>query len=160
MPAELVEVWGLLTSADGELTQIERGSGQITRDLGVQTRHMRLADAHIAWFRQAVDTVRSNADQLQQIASAGLVPPADAAPMSQPLTQAERTSGPQRPAPTQPPDDHSTLEELAPHAGPPTAGEPEGPPTGSMRATDLIDFGNNAFPPAVGPQTPEPDEAD
>jgi len=160
VPAELVEVWGLITSADGELTQIERGSGQISRDLGVQTRHMRLADAHIAWFRQAVDTVRSNADQLQQIASAGLVPPADAAPMSQPLTQAERTSGPQQPAPAQPPDDHSTHDELVPHAWPPTAGQPEGPPTGSLRTADLIDFGGNAFDSRADSQTPEPDEAD
>ncbi|HEX9412462.1 MAG TPA: hypothetical protein VF916_03085, partial [Ktedonobacterales bacterium] len=160
VPAELVEVWGLITSADGELTQIERGSGQITRDLGVQTRHMRLADAHIAWFRQAVDTVRSNADQLQQIASAGLVPPADAAPMSQPLMQTERSSGPQQPAPAQPPDDHSTHDELVPHAWPPTAGEPEGPPTGSIRTADLVDFGGNAFDSPADSQTPEPDEAD
>jgi hypothetical protein len=147
---ELVEVWNLAQQMDAEAEQLERAVNQLTRELGVQTRHMRQADMNIAWFQQALEAVRGNAEQLQQLAGPNLPPPpaGEAAPPSRPLAPQERLSSPDSaglaestnaPATSQPRDD-GTLAELASLAEAFTIQkeEPEGPATGSLRAADLL----------------------
>ncbi len=132
--SELVEVWNLLTQASLEVAQLERSLSPLGRELGVQSRHLRTADANIAWFRQALDAVRSNAEQLQQIAGANVPPPNVADPLSftpsRPLTPA----GASRPLVREPADDAGTLAELAR----PGAQADTPPAPGSLRAADLI----------------------
>jgi hypothetical protein len=111
---------------------------------------MRQADMNIAWFQQALEAVRGNAEQLQQLAGPNLPPPpvGEAAPPSRPLAPQERLSSQDSaglaesanaPASSQPRDD-GTLAELASLAEAFTIQkeEPEGPATGSLRAADLL----------------------
>jgi hypothetical protein len=154
---ELIEVWNLAQQLDAEAAHSERVVSQLARELGVQTRHMRSADASIAWFRQALEAVRGNAEQLQQLAGPNLPPPASP---SRPLAPEERLSQPvsppmgvpiprETPPPAQPltqpptqsaPPDGGTLAELASLAAafPPPEEESAGPATGSLRAADLL----------------------
>ena len=69
---ELVEVWHLAVQLDDEIARLERTLSQFARDLGVLSRNVRTADANVAWFRTALEGMASSAEQLQQLASAGL----------------------------------------------------------------------------------------
>lgn len=143
LPAELVEVWHLLVQADEEATQLERALSQFAFELGVESRQLRTADGNIGWFRGALDAVQRHAEQLQQVAGANLpAPGADGAPgyASRPAIggsgQPAVPSQPRMPQPTRPLGDPP-----APSAG---AGDRGTTPTpGSLRASDLIDFGSN-----------------
>lgn len=165
LPAELVEVWHLLVQADAEAAQLERGLSQFARELGVESRQLRTADANIAWFRQALDAVQRNAEQLQQVAGANVPAPGmDGAPgpTSRPVLggpgQPAAPSQPRMPQPTRPlgqtlPETVSGPlgETAAPQA---SAGEPDTTPApGSLRASDLIDLGTGTpYPnPPSGP---------
>ncbi|HKV83643.1 MAG TPA: hypothetical protein VJN88_03745, partial [Ktedonobacterales bacterium] len=165
LPAELVEVWNLTGQIDAESAQLERNLTQLERDLGIQSRHMRSADANIAWFRQALNAVRGNAEQLQQIAGPMIPPPpTDAGPASRPLDagMAGRPGQSSRPLADYTHADDGTLAELGRPSGPytppastytppaqtrpaprpaaPIHSENEGPATGSMRVADLLDL--------------------
>jgi len=76
LPIELVEVWNMLAQMVNEGTQEERVMSGVSRDLGMLSRSVRQADAGIVWVLQALDAIRRDADQLQQISGA------------QPLTEA------------------------------------------------------------------------
>lgn len=165
LPAELVDVWNLTGQLDTESAHLERSLTQLTRDLSMQSKHMRSADANIAWFRQALDAVRSNAEQLQQIAGPMTpLPASDFGPASRPLDPGafgrlgqpsrpladftdnaddgtlaalERPSGPYTPpASTYTPTPQTRP---APQPSAPIHDENEGPATGSMRVADLLD---------------------
>ena len=152
LPAELVEVWHLLLKADAEATQLERGLSQFARELGVESKQLRAVDGNIAWFRQALDAVQRNAEQLQQVAGANVPTPGmegAPGPISRPFLggpgQPAVASQPRMPQPTRP------LEPGLPGMGsgplgdptPPAANREPGatPAPGSIRASDLIDFG-------------------
>lgn len=166
LSAELIQVWNTTVDADIQAKQMERAIGQLARDLGTELHQLRNADANIAWFRQALDIVRSNAEQVQQQTSAGNVLPIGdgtsdtsgtrfGAP-STPLTlmpPATETSGllhfPQNSRPLTADSAHQSegsLAELAPFAPHPADGGVDGPSAapGSLRMSDLIDF--NALP--------------
>lgn len=134
LPAELVEVWSLTGQLDTESSLLEKSLTQLSRDLSLQSRHMRSADANIAWFRQALDAVRSNAEQLQQIAGPmSPLPPSDLGPASRPLDPAAmgRPAQGSRPLPGYGPDD-GTLAEFGRPSGPyasPDFSRPSGPYT-------------------------------
>lgn len=144
LPAELVEVWHLLVQADAEATQLERALSQFAFELGVESRQLRTADGNVGWFRGALDAVQRHAEQLQQVAGANLpTPGVDGAPgpASRPAIastgQTAAPSQPRMPQPTRPLGDPTTA--------PPGAGDPGTTPApGSLRASDLIDFGGNA----------------
>jgi hypothetical protein len=86
LPAELVDAWNLLLQMDAECRALERALVQLGREVGMQSRLLRAADLDIAWFDGALVAVRSNAEQLQHLAGAGMPVPgtAEAAP-SRPL---------------------------------------------------------------------------
>lgn len=144
LPAELVEVWTLLGKLNAELTQMERSLAQVRRDLGVQSRNMRTADANIAWLRQALNAVRGNAEQLQQVAGANLPPPGPSdsqASPSRPLPQ----RAPLKSRPLTDRLDESALGERGPGmGGMPGTGSTtppdDVPAPGSLRLADLISF--------------------
>jgi hypothetical protein len=142
LPAELVEVWHLLVQADEEATQLERALSQFAFELGVESRQLRTADGNIGWFRGALDAVQRHAEQLQQVAGANLpAPGVDGAsgqasrPTIGATGQPAVPSQPRMPQPTRPLGDPTA----------PSAGDVGTTPTpGSLRASDLIDFGGNA----------------
>lgn len=155
LPVELVEVWNLLVKADAEAAQLERGLGQFARELGVESRQLRTADANIAWFRQALDAVQRNAEQLQQVAGANVPTPGmdgTPGPTSRPMLggpgQQAAPSQPRMPQPTRPLG-HPLPEAASGPLGEPTSPQPNSvepgatPAPGSLRASDLIDFGAN-----------------
>ncbi|MGH2486635.1 MAG: hypothetical protein ACRDHE_11540, partial [Ktedonobacterales bacterium] len=186
LPAEMVEVWNLTGQIDAESAQLERNLTQLERDLGIQSRHMRSADANIAWFRQALNAVRGNAEQLQQIAGPMIpLPPTDAGPASRPLDPGMRG----RPGQTSRPladyanTDDGTLAEFGRPSGPYTPPattrtppaqtytppaptrpvhqlsvpiENEGPATGSMRVADLLDLNGSGPSFSIPVDTPRP----
>ncbi|MGZ3714282.1 MAG: hypothetical protein ACXVA4_02585 [Ktedonobacterales bacterium] len=165
LPAELVEVWHLLVQADTEAAQLERGLSHFARELGVESRQLRSADANIVWFRQALDAVQRNAEQLQQVAGANVLAPGIdgmPGPTSHPMIGDPGLpavpSQPRMPQPTRP------LGQTPPGVFSGSLGEPVSPPAGmgdlgttpapgSLRASDLIDFGTDTpYPnPSSGP---------
>lgn len=154
LPAELVEVWTQLGKLNAELTQMERSLAQVRRDLGVQSRNMRTADANIAWLRQALNAVRGNAEQLQQVAGANLPPPGPSDSQASP----SRPLPPRAPLKSRPLTDRldeSALGERGPGMdGTPGAGNTtppdDVPAPGSLRLADLISFDD----PPSGPLGP------
>ena len=162
LPAELVEVWTLMGQLDAESSALEKSLTQLSRDLSMQSRHMRSADANIAWFRQALNAVRSNAEQLQQVAGPmAPLPASDLGPASRPLEPGGmgRPGQMSRPLPGQGNADDGTLAEFGRPSGPYTPPAPARPPepqrpepprtpndefvgpaTGSMRVADLLDI--------------------
>lgn len=173
LPIELVEVWTLLNKLHGDLTRAERSIGQMRRDLGTQSRTMRLAEPKIAWLHQALNAIRENAEQLQQAAGANLPPPGMSdtpAGSSRPLPP--RVAPKTRPLTERPDDEtlaalarfpdlatgHPTREESerwigagnTPPAPPPQAPDADIPAPGSMKLADLISFDG----PADGPLGP------
>ena len=135
LPAELVDVWNLTGQLDAESAHLERSLTQLSRDLSMQSRHMRSADANIAWFRQALDAVRSNAEQLQQIAGPMTpLPASDLGPASRPLEPGAlgRPGQPSRPLADYDNADDGTLAALGRPSGPyasPELSRPSGPYT-------------------------------
>ncbi|HLZ23511.1 MAG TPA: hypothetical protein VKQ30_15465 [Ktedonobacterales bacterium] len=93
LPIELVEAWTLLINFQKDLVRMEQQVGQVRRDLVSQTRNMRAADVKIAWMRQALAALHTNAEQLQQAAGANPPPPG----------QSDFPASPSRPLPPQPP---------------------------------------------------------
>ena len=179
LPTELVEVWSLTGQLDAESVQLERSLTQLSRDLSMQSRHLRSADANIAWFRQALNAVRSNAEQLQQIAGPMTpLPGSEFGPTSRPLDQSMmgRQGQMSRPLAGYASADDGTLADLGRPSGPYTPpaptrapeegrGEPRqtssddeqaGPSTGSLRLADLLDLNNSgsAFSIPVDAQRP------
>lgn len=140
-PVELRDLWALLMQLDGETAQLERGISLLTRELGMQSRHMRDADAKIAWFRQALNAARSSAEQLQQAAGSNPPPPATpdftpasaSRPLEQPLPR-----GPQKSRPLAEKLDESTLAELVQYTNDAAQDDPSFPAPGSLRAADLL----------------------
>jgi hypothetical protein len=138
LPAEVVDVWNALVQLNGDAAQMERSLSQLVRELGVQSRHVRTADANIAWFRQALDAVRTNAEQLQQAAGANLPPPG---PSDSGGNTPSRPLGPRVPQRTRPladMTDDGTLRELASLGGTPAPVGEEPPAPGSLRLADLL----------------------
>jgi len=132
-------LWRLVEALAGDIKEIDGAMGQIARDLGIQTRHLRKADGDIAWFQQAVKAMRSNSEQLQQIAGANFPPPGPGEPApaasSRPLEMPLRA--PQRTRPLA-----SEFEKLTPGIldalDKPAPGQEEPPAPGTLRASDLI----------------------
>ncbi|HST88701.1 MAG TPA: hypothetical protein VLJ14_10010 [Ktedonobacterales bacterium] len=165
LPAELVDAWNLLLQMDMECRALERALVQLGREVGVQSRLLRSADAGIAWFDGALVAVRSNAEQLQHLAGAGMPVPgiAEAAP-SRPLEPSGQARQPEgvphsRPlAPSTPldrldrdgrmpadPTPYGTNAQGAPAtSGPLGAAGGTGIPyaPGSLRAADLLGLGD------------------
>ena len=96
LPAELVDAWNLLLQVDAECRALERALVQLGREVGMQSRLLRAADVGIAWVDGALVAVRSNAEQLQHLAGAGMPVPgtAEAAP-SRPLGPSGQTRQPE-----------------------------------------------------------------
>jgi hypothetical protein len=182
LPAEMVEVWNLTGQIDTETAQLERNLTQLERDLSIQSRHMRSADANIAWFRQALNAVRGNAEQLQQIAGPMIpLPPTDAGPASRPLDPGilGRPGQTSRPLADYTSADDGTLAELGRPSGPytppastytptprtrpaPDVTPPpvnEGPATGSMRVADLLDLNGSGPSFSIPVDAPHPGQA-
>jgi hypothetical protein len=103
LPAELVDAWNLLLQVDAECRALERALVHLGREVGVQSRLLRSADADMAWFGEALAAVRSNAEQLHHLAGAGMPVPgtAEAAP-SRPLSQTRPPEGAPRSRPLTP----------------------------------------------------------
>lgn len=153
LSAELVEAWHLLVQANTEAAQLERALNQFAFELGVESRNLRAAGGNIAWFRGALVAVQSNAEQLRQIAGANVLAPGmDGAPgpNSRPVAggpgQPAAPSQPRMPQPTRPlgqPLPGAVSAPLGAPASPPTSAGNSGttPAPGSLRASDLIDFG-------------------
>lgn len=158
-PAELMALWNLLIQLDSETAQLERSISQLARELGVQSRHMRTADANIAWFRQALDAARASAEQLQQVAGAYLPPPppdfmpgSPSRPLGPPMPR-----GPQKTRPLADRIDDGTLAELAPYANEAAQVDVNVPAPGSLRAADLISpTGENGVVYPAPVDTPRP----
>lgn len=180
LPAEMVEVWNLTGQIDAETAQLERNLTQLERDLSIQSRHMRSADANIAWFRQALNAVRGNAEQLQQIAGPMVpLPPTDAGPASRPLDPGMMGRPGQTSRPLADYTDDGTLAELGrpsgPHTPPASTYTPpprtrpapdvtpppvnEGPATGSMRVADLLDLNGSGPSFSIPVDAPRPGQA-
>ncbi len=68
LPTELVDVWNLLTQLNADSAQDERAMSNLTRDLGMLSRAVRQADSGAVWVLQALEAIRRDAEQLQQIA--------------------------------------------------------------------------------------------
>jgi hypothetical protein len=141
---ELIETWNLISQVDLELGQIERVVTKLRSQIGVQSKQLRTADANIDWFRSALEAVRSNAEQLQQIAGTSIqVPGAESGVTS---------SSPSRPLRPAPPAREPQLSSLADDNRPAEyldlgrtgAADPGGDDSvhapGSLRATDLVSF--------------------
>jgi hypothetical protein len=153
IPPELVETWTLIAQIDTEVAQIERVLGKLESQIGVQSKQLRTADANIAWFRSALDAVRSNAEQLQQIAGTPIqMPGADSsippASPSRPLPQGPyaRDSQLSRPLsdearPVYPGEQADTTTS----SGGPTSPEESMHAPGSLRASDLLSFDDIDF---------------
>jgi hypothetical protein len=149
---ELIESWHLMSQVDTELGQIERLLGKLGSQIGVQSKQLRSVDANIAWFRSALEAVRSNAEQLQQIAGTASMPMPSGdstippgAP-SRPLGQVPGPRGPQW--------SHELADEAGSVAeaeqsliGPENTGPSEESihAPGSLRATDLLSFDDIDF---------------
>jgi hypothetical protein len=162
LPAELVDAWNLLLQVDAECRALERALVQLGREVGMQSRLLRAADLDIAWFDGALQAVRSNAEQLQHLAGAGMPVPgtAEAAPSrplgpsgqarqpevvphSRPLAPSTPLDGPDRDGrmPADPPPPYGTDGSKAPATSGPLGGAnaadtPYAP--GSLRAADLL----------------------
>ena len=81
LPGELADVWHILSQLAEGTTLEERVLSTLTRDLGMLSRSVRQADTGIAWVLQALDAVRHDADQLQQVSGgAQPYPPETAQP--------------------------------------------------------------------------------
>jgi hypothetical protein len=164
IPVELVETWNLISQIDKEVAEIERVLGKLESQIGVQSKQLRTADANIAWFRSALDAVRSNAEQLQQIAGTPIqMPGADSsippASPSRPLPQGPyaRDSQPSRPLSDdpRPVDPGEPVSSSGPTAGPISPEESMHAP-GSLRASDLLSFDDIDFT-SLENGTPESD---
>ena len=137
---------------DTELGQIERLLGKLGSQIGVQSKQLRSVDANIAWFRSALEAVRSNAEQLQQIAGTAAVPMPSGGDSSIPPGAPSRPLGPvpgQRgPQWTHEVTDDSIISEPErPRPGPQNAApiEESVHAPGSLRATDLLSFDDIDF---------------
>ncbi|HEX6121920.1 MAG TPA: hypothetical protein VFY89_02115 [Ktedonobacterales bacterium] len=75
LPGEVTEAWRLLALVADEIGHEERDVGGMARELGVLSRAVRQADLGLAWVVQALDAVRRDAEQLQQVAGSPLPPP-------------------------------------------------------------------------------------
>jgi hypothetical protein len=164
IPVELVETWNLVSQIDKEVAEIERVLGKLEGQIGVQSKQLRTADANIAWFRSALEAVRSNAEQLQQIAGTPIqMPGADSsippASPSRPLPQGPyaRDSQPSRPLSDdpRPVDPGEPVSSSGPTAGPILPEESIHAP-GSLRASDLLSFDDIDFT-SLENGTPESD---
>jgi hypothetical protein len=164
LPVELVDVWNMLAQMVSEGTQEERVVSNVSRDLGMLSRSVRQADAGIVWVLQALDAIRRDADQLQQISGAqplgeapgdsgALAGLARSAPSSVPLMSPG--AAPRFPSPTRPrgePGAAGAPDSYADAAGAydATEGAPGAVPTpqdtpGSFRMGDLL--GLDVLPP-------------
>jgi hypothetical protein len=150
VPAELVETWNVISQIDKEIGEIERVLGKLESQIGVQSKQLRTADANIAWFRSALDAVRSNAEQLQQIASTPIqMPGADAGvppgSPSRPLPQGQYARDGQQSRPI--PDDARPVDPGEPtHTSGPLSPEEESiHAPGSLRASELLSFDDIDF---------------
>ena len=143
---ELMDLWNLLIHLDGETAQLARSISQLGRELGVQSRHMRQADTNIAWCRQALDAVRTSAEQLQQVAGANLPPPSPDLTQASPSRPLEQSMlrGPQKTRPLVDKLDEGTLAELAQYANEAAQADSGVPAPGSLRAADLISLTGEA----------------
>ncbi len=161
LPAELVDVWNTLAQMVSEGSQEERAVSNVSRDLGMLSRSVRQADAGIVWVLQALDAIRRDADQLQQISGAqplgetgaegdALGGLARSAPSSMPLTSPG--AAPRFPSPTRPRGDLDTpgasgpldgFTEMADGGARPTPAPQDTP--GSLRTGDLL--GLDVLPP-------------
>lgn len=157
IPQELVEAWHLVAQIEREIGQFERALRGIARDLGYQTGSLRTVDANIAWFRTALDAIASNADQLQQLTSAGL--PAFGA-----------AAAPSGPSPSRPLPQGGTPAPYGGAAGQPNpASRPQAPaeltpplPAEHGGEGTLVDLAREpaaAQPPAAAPAVGQPTEA-
>jgi len=164
LPVELVEVWNMLAQMVTEGTQEERVVSNVSRDLGMLSRSVRQADAGVVWVLQALDAIRRDADQLQQISGAqplgetgaegdALGGLARSAPSSVPLMSAGAAL--RFPAPTRPRDGQDTPSALdgfadaTPAYGTTDGGEGASPAPqdapGSLRMGDIL--GLDVLPP-------------
>jgi hypothetical protein len=150
---ELVESWHLISQADNELRQVERLLGKLGNQLGVQSKQLRSVDANIAWFRSALEAVRSNAEQLQQIAGTTSMPMSSGADSSTPHGAPSRPLGPV-PGPYGPQWTHELADDTSiipepeqPRMSPENTGPSEESihAPGSLRATDLLSFDDIDF---------------
>ena len=145
-PALAKEIWRLLEDLTVEIKSLDTLATQIARDLGIQTRHQRQADANIAWFHHANDAIRSGTEQLQQVVGASTPPPGPGEPApaspSRPLEN-NVMRPPQRTRPLA--REHEGLGRAELDAiDKLTAEENDLPAPGTLRASDLVslDEGN------------------
>jgi hypothetical protein len=156
---ELIETWNLITQVDLELGQIERVVTKLRSQIGVQSKQLRTADANIDWFRSALEAVRSNAEQLQEIAGTSIVMPGaesgvGSSSPSRPLRPATAAREPQ----FSPPADDNRPAEF-PDLGrtgtvAPMSAEDSVHAPGSLRATDLLSFEDIDFSGLSDPKAP------
>jgi hypothetical protein len=142
---ELIETWNLISQVDLELGQIERVVTKLRSQIGVQSKQLRTADANIDWFRSALEAVRSNAEQLQQIAGTSIqVPGAESGMASSSPSRPLRPAAAAHESQLPPPAEENRPAEFA-DLGRTGAADPMGADDsvhapGSLRATDLVSF--------------------
>jgi hypothetical protein len=151
VPPELIEAWTLLEQAEREATSLDRQFNQFVRDLGVQAKKLSSVDVNLAWFRGALEAVRGNVEQLQQIAGTNMplpgMPEVGQAASSRPLAQENMPGGmPSRPI--QPLADVTPFPSSGEVAK--STAEDNLPALGSMNASDLLsdftDIGDSETP--------------
>jgi hypothetical protein len=148
-PAYFEDISKLLADITDEIGQEERGMTSLAHELGMLSRVVRRVDAGVAWAVQALDAIRRDAEQLQQVAGPPLPPPelggARPANPSRPNPPGSAPRIPQLSRPLSdtngPVVDESTLAALAGELD-----QEENPAPGSLRASDLVNLDDLSSP--------------
>jgi hypothetical protein len=150
----LAGLWALLVQLDAEMSVLDGAVAKLAREASSQSRSLRSADADIAFLRQSVAVLKGHAENLQQLAGAGLpmppLPDGLDTPTTRPLAPEDRLSrGSESPAHTDEHEGHPRTAEASPPpetlaelGGSTPAAEPdvETPAPGSLRMADLLNF--------------------
>ncbi|HEX8727767.1 MAG TPA: hypothetical protein VF739_04050, partial [Ktedonobacterales bacterium] len=161
LPAGLADAWLLLSMLQQQTNEEVRSVAGFVHDIGVLSRHVRHTGLNVDWVISAVDSLESEAEQIQQLASpaSGSGEPGDE---GDPTVYARPASAsvPRRPPlSTRPLESESRLaQELGSSPSQPLPHTPPEAAPGSIRISELI--GPEAFGSAGAPGVSQPSQDD
>lgn len=157
LPAGLADAWLLLSMLQQQTNQEARSVAGFVHDIGILGKHVRHTGLNVDWVISAVDSLESEAEQIQQLASPAsgsgeLGDEGDPSAFARPAS----ASMPRRPPlSTRPLDPASRLgQEVGSSPSQPLPSAPAEAAPGSLRISQLI--GPEAFGGTGAPSTPQP----
>ncbi|HEX2348146.1 MAG TPA: hypothetical protein VHI51_06895 [Ktedonobacterales bacterium] len=157
LPAGLADAWLLLSMLQQQTNEEARSVAGFVHDIGILGKHVRHTGLNVDWVISAVDSLESEAEQIQQLASPAsgsgeLGDEGDPSAFARPAS----ASIPRRPPlSTRPLDPASRLgQEVGSSPSQPLPPAPAEAAPGSLRISQLI--GPEAFGGTGAPSTPQP----